>query len=254
METPIQLVWGLGLMALALALAAWQRLEVTAGLAVAAGRATLQLMVFGFLVASVFVLHQPWVSLGAALLLLLVGAITAHNQINPRLPHLLGMTIGALLVALGLTLSYTLLLVMPGRAWWEPPVLIPLVGLVVGQAMTGAALAGERLSHQLRDRAADLETHLSLGATPGQALRSARQDAIKAGLMPTLNGMTVAGLGLLPNLMAGTLLAGFDPVQAAAYQLLILFMGAFATLVSILLLITGIQRTFFTSHAQLIRW
>jgi putative ABC transport system permease protein len=254
METPIQLAWGLGLMALALALAAWQRLEVTAGLAIAAGRATLQLLVFGFLVASVFVLHQPWVSLGAALLLLLVGAITAHNQINQRLPHLLSLTIGSLLVALCLTLSYTLLLVTPSHAWWEPQVLIPLVGLVVGQAMNGAALAAERLISQLRYQSADLETHLSLGARPEQALRSARQDALKAGLMPTLNGMTVAGLGTLPNFMAGSLLAGFDPFQAAAYQLLILFMGAFATLVSVLLLIAGIQRTFFTSHAQLIRW
>jgi putative ABC transport system permease protein len=254
METPIQLLWALGLMVLTLALAAWQRLESTTVLAVAAVRATLQLLVFGFLIASVFVLHRPWVSLGAALLLLLVGAITAHNQINHRLPHLMGLTIGALLVAVALPLGYTLLLVMPARQWWEPQLLLPLVGLVVGNAMNGAAIAGERLISQLRHQAADIETHLSLGARPHQALRTLRADAIKAGLMPTLNGMTVAGLGTLPNFMAGSLLAGFDPFQAAAYQLLILFMGAFSTLVSILLLIAGIQRTFFTSCGQLIRW
>jgi putative ABC transport system permease protein len=254
METPIQLLWALGLMVLTVALAAWQRLEVTTGLAVAAVRASLQLLVFGFLIASVFVLHRPWASLGAALLLLLVGAITAHNQINHRLPHLMGLTIGALLVAVALPLGYTLLLVMPARQWWEPQLLLPLVGLVVGNAMNGAAIAGERLISQLRHQAADIETHLSLGARPHQALRALRADAIKAGLMPTLNGLTVAGLGTLPNFMAGSLLAGFDPFQAAAYQLLILFMGAFSTLVSILLLIAGIQRTFFTSHGQLIRW
>ncbi|MEM6256631.1 MAG: ABC transporter permease, partial [Cyanobacteria bacterium P01_D01_bin.156] len=95
-------------------------------------------------------------------------------------------------------------------------------------------------------------THLSLGATPDQAIASYRREAIKAGLIPTVNSMMVVGLVTLPGIITGQLLSGIDPLNAALYQMLIMFMLAFSTLVTALLVTHGIQRQFFNAAAQLV--
>ena len=55
--------------------------------------------------------------------------------------------------------------------WYDPRYLIPLSGIVLGNAMTAASIAGERLVNALRNNRVEIETHLSLGATPIQAVQ-----------------------------------------------------------------------------------
>jgi putative ABC transport system permease protein len=79
-----------------------------------------------------------------------------------------------------------------------------------------------------------------------------RQEAIKAGLIPTLNAMMVVGLVTLPGIITGQILAGADPLTAAVYQILIMFMLAIATLIAALIVTYGIMQQFFTPAMQLI--
>jgi putative ABC transport system permease protein len=90
-----------------------------------------------------------------------------------------------------------------------------------------------------------------LGATPQQAVEQFRKDAIKAGMIPTLNQMMVVGIVTLPGIITGQLLSGVDPLNAAAYQMLIMFMLAFTGLISSALITQGLSRQFFTQAAQL---
>lgn len=120
--------------------------------------------------------------------------------------------------------------------------------------MNGAAIGGERLVSTLNSSQLEIETHLSLGATPQQAVAQYRKDAIRAGLIPTINTMMVVGLVALPGIMTGQLLSGVDPLIATAYQMVIMFMLAFATLVTTLLVTWGICRQFFNAAAQLTLW
>jgi putative ABC transport system permease protein len=98
----------------------------------------------------------------------------------------------------------------------------------------------------------EVETHLSLGATPQQAISSYRQEAIKAGLIPTINAMLVVGIVKLPGIITGQLLSGADPLDAALYQMLIMFMLAFSDLLAAILVTVGIRRLFFNDAAQLV--
>jgi len=97
----------------------------------------------------------------------------------------------------------------------------------------------------------EIETHLSLGATLQQAIAEFRQEAIKAGLIPTINAMMVVGVVTLPGIITGQLLSGVDPLNAAAYQILIMFMLAFANLITTLLVTQGLYQQFFNKNAQL---
>ena len=57
--------------------------------------------------------------------------------------------------------------------------------------------------------------------------------------MPILNAMAVAGVVSLPGMMTGQILAGADPVEAAKYQIMIMFAIAGSTAFAVLLAALG---------------
>ncbi|MCL6433006.1 MAG: iron export ABC transporter permease subunit FetB [Leptolyngbyaceae cyanobacterium HOT.MB2.61] len=254
MNSPLQLVWALGMMAIAIALSAWQRLGLEWNLAIATGRTIVQLLVVGYVLAAVFAIREPWLVLMVLGVMLAISTLAARNRISRKIPHLLPLVGGSILVSILLTLVYINLLVIRPQVWYEPQYVIPLAGVVLGNAMNGAALAGERLVSTLNSSQLEIETHLSLGATPRQAVAQYRKDAINAGLIPTINTMMVVGIVTLPGIMTGQLLSGVNPLLAAAYQMLIMFMLAFATLITTSLVTWGICQKFFNQAAQLILW
>lgn len=246
--------FALGLMLLAIGLSAWQRLGLEWNLAVATGRTIVQLLVVGYLLALVFALRNPWAVLALISVMTVIAALVARNRISRKLPRLLVLVGGSIAVSTAITLSYVNLLVLRLSPWYEPQYLVPLAGILLGNAMNAAALAGERFVTTLNNSQLEIETHLSLGATPRQATRLYRQEAIKAGLIPTLNSMMVVGVVTLPGIITGQILGGIDPLNAALYQMLIMFILAFTTLLTTVLLINGIDRQFFTAAAQLKRF
>ena len=247
----LHLALALGMMAIAIGLSAWQRLGLEWSLAIATGRTVLQLLVVGYILAFIFALNNPWAVLAVLAVMLTIAAVVARNRISKKYPTLLPLVWGSILVSTALTLGYTNLLVIQPRTWYEPQYLIPLAGIVLGNAMNGAAIGGERLVSTVNASQLEIETQLSLGATPQQAVAQYRKDAIRAGLIPTLNQMMVVGIVTLPGIITGQLLSGVNPLDAASYQMLIMFMLAFANLVTTLLVTQGLCRQFFNKAAQL---
>jgi putative ABC transport system permease protein len=94
--------------------------------------------------------------------------------------------------------------------------------MMLGNAMTAATLAVERVTSDLTRERGDVEVYLALGASPAQAAHPALRRAVAAALTPTLNAMLVVGVVKLPGMMTGQILGGSEPFQAAVYQLLIL--------------------------------
>ncbi|MEO1593504.1 MAG: iron export ABC transporter permease subunit FetB [Cyanobacteria bacterium J06632_22] len=248
----LRLLWALGLMAIAIGLAAWQRLGLVGTLALATVRTVLQLVAVGFFLSIVFALRSPLLVLAVLMVMLTIAALTARNRIDKTLPNLLPWLWGSLFISTALTLAHVTVAVIRPEQWYEPRYLIPLAGIVFGTAMNAAAITGDRLVSTLRQSRTEIETHLSLGATPEQAIARYRQEAIKAGLIPTINSMMVVGLVKLPGIITGQMLSGIDPLSAALYQMLIMFMLAFASLVTVLLIAYGIKRQFFNQAAQLV--
>ncbi|MBD1939173.1 iron export ABC transporter permease subunit FetB [Microcoleus sp. FACHB-68] len=245
------LVWALGLMAIAIGLSAWQRIGLEGQLTLATGRTTVQLLVVGYFLEAVFALNDPWVVLAVVVVMLTIAAIVARNRISKKIPQVLLVVWGSILVSSALTLAYTNLLIIRPATWYEPQYIIPLAGIVLGNAMNGAAIAGERLVSSINTSQLEIETHLSLGATPQQAVASYRKEAIKAGMIPTINTMMVVGVVTLPGIITGQLLSGVRPIDAAAYQMLIMFMLALTTITTTLLVTQGLCRQFFNQAAQL---
>jgi len=245
------MLWAVGMMAIAIGLSSWQRLGLAKTMAIATVRTLAQLLFVGVFLAAIFASRQPLAVIAVLIGMATIASVVARNRIDKDLPKLLKWVWLAVFSSGFTTIMYVNLLVIHLDPWYDPRYLIPLTGIVLGNAMTAASIAGERLVKALRNNRVEIETHLSLGATSSQAIATYRKSAITAGLIPTINAMMVVGLVTLPGTITGQILAGADPLVAAIYQILIMFMLALATLIAALVVTYGIARQFFTPAMQL---
>ena len=248
----LDLGWTLGLIGLAIALSAWQKLDLEGQLFIGGMRSLLQLLVVGYFIALIFAINHPLAVLGILGVMSTIAAIAAKNRISQQLKGLFPLVWGSIFVSTSLTIGYAILLIIQPPDWYSPQYLIPLAGMVLGNAMNGASLAGERLVSLIQQNQREVETHLCLGATSKQAIATYQKTAIRASLIPTLNQMMVVGIVSLPGMFTGQVLAGIDPLKAVSYQILILFMIAFANLMTAILVTEGVYRRFFNEKMQLV--
>jgi putative ABC transport system permease protein len=249
---PTDFLGAVGMMAIAVALSAWQRLNLERELLWATGRTTFQLLIVGNLLWFVFELKNPLAVLVVILGMLGIATLETRKRIGKTMPNELLLLGGSILTSLVITLTYTTVFVIRPGVWYDPQYLIPLAGIVLGNVMNGAAIAGERLMQMVQAHRAEIETHLCLGATPDEAIATYRKAAIRTGLIPTLNAMMVVGVVTLPGIITGQMLSGVNPVDAASYQILIMFMLAFSTLLTTVLVVQGLAKQCFNAAAQLV--
>lgn len=94
--------------------------------------------------------------------------------------------------------------------------------MMLGNTMTGVALSLDRLTESFWRQRAVIENRLMLGETWHQAVADIRKDAMRGGMMPSINAMAAAGIVSLPGMMTGQILAGSPPSVAVKYQILIM--------------------------------
>ena len=135
--------------------------------------------------------------------------------------------------------------------WFAPQYAIPLLGMVLGNLLTGVSLALDRFMHGIAREAGVIESDLALGATRWEAARPLISDALRTGMVPTINAMMVMGVVSLPGMMTGQMLAGAAPTAAVRYQIVIMFMIAAATALGTLGVILLAYLRLFNRHHQL---
>ncbi|AHJ26951.1 iron export ABC transporter permease subunit FetB [Nodularia spumigena CS-584] len=249
----VDLAIAVGLMAGAIGLSAWEKLGLELNLVTATGRTILQLLVLGYVLDFIFALDNVWGVLAILAVIITITAIVARNRISPKIPLVLPLVWGAIFISTAVTVLYANFLIIQPDRWYEPRYVIPLAGIVLGNAMNAAAIAGERLVSTMNAQSVEIETHLSLGATPQQAVSQYRKAAIRAAFLPTLNQMTLVGMVAIPGITTGQLIAGIRPIDAVSYEILIIFMVAASNLLTTILVTRGLYRQFFNSAAQLVR-
>ena len=194
-------------------------------LAISALRMVVQLALVGVVLKLVFEAASLPLTLLIALMMAGVAAYEVRaRQTSPLAgPWAVGLGGGTLLtIGLATTLFVTTL-VIGSTPWWKPSVFLPILGMILGNALTGVALAFETVTERaIGDRAA-IEARIALGARPLEAFAAPVRSAVVTASMPIVNAMAVTGIVALPGMMTGQVLAGIDPVEAAKYQLAIMF-------------------------------
>jgi putative ABC transport system permease protein len=101
--------------------------------------------------------------------------------------------------------------------------IIPIAGIVIGNAMTANTLVGRRAFAALRDERPQYEAALSLGMRPAWAIGLSIHRRAPEALLPGLDQITTTGVVTLPGAFIGVMLGGGTPDQAAPAQALVLF-------------------------------
>ncbi len=260
-EPAVEIGWGqLGLASalvlVAIALSAWQRLGLGKRLVIGAIRAVIQLTLIGYVLVWLFNANRWYFVLGVLLLMTLTATLAATPRQPggaPARPRLRSICFVSILIGSSLTLAYVAAVVVDVMPWYNPRYLIPLFGMIVGNAMNGAALAAERLQSEMEAGHAQIEAYLALGATPQQASAEPARRATVAAMIPTINALAVVGVVSLPGMMTGQILAGSAPTLAVRYQLVVVFMLTAATALTATGIVLWYRRTFFTAADQLVR-
>lgn len=201
-------------------------------LGIAAVRAVVQLSLLGLVLVPVFALEVAWPVLLWCLAMIALAGREAVARTKRRHPGMLWSSIAAMALGGGGSALFATAAVLQIETWWAPQYLVPLVGMILGNALSGVSLGLDRALSSLDDDRAVVEGLLALGATRTEATRHIARDAIRTGLVPILNTMSAVGLVSIPGMMTGQILGGTPPMQAARYQLLILFLIAGAVAVS----------------------
>lgn len=225
------------------------RLGLEGRLLLAAGRMAVQLLLVGLVLSWVFELRrwEPVLAVGAAMTLIAGVAATQRSGVGYRGQRL--DAIAAVWTSAWMVMALALAVIVPAEPWYQPQYAIPLLGMVLGNALNGIALGLDRVGEELTARRGQVETLLALGATRWEAARPAVRAAVRTGMVPTLNSMAVAGLVTVPGMMTGQLLAGVDPLEAAKYQAVIYFLIAAATaLGTVLVALLAYRRLFNVCH------
>ena len=215
-----------GLVILLAVLAYLQQLRLSAILLISAARAFVQLTLLGYILHLVFALQSPLWIFAIALLMLLVAGREVMLRQHRRLVGWWGFGTGTLSLFIS---SFCIMLIALAaiiniEPWYHPQYLIPILGMLLGNTMNGIAIALDRLLEDAWHWRGMIETRLTLGHSASLASSELRQRALRAGLIPLINSMAVAGIVSLPGMMTGQLLSGSPPLEAAKYQILIFFL------------------------------
>jgi len=223
---PLQLSMVAGLV-MALALLTWRlQLGVSSRLLVAGLRTVVQLLLLGLVLDYLFSISHPVLIAGLATVMLLVAGYEVmarqHRPFRGWWGYGLG-TLSMFISSFAITI-FVLGTVIKPDPWYLPQYAIPLLGMMLGNTMTGVALTLDHLTKNAWQQRAIIESRLLMGEDWCTAIRQLMRESVRTGLIPIVNAMAAAGIISIPGMMTGQLLAGNSPLTAAKYQILIMFM------------------------------
>ncbi|SDW91866.1 putative ABC transport system permease protein [Marininema mesophilum] len=240
----------IGFIFIAMIISLWQKLGLEKDLIIATVRATVQLSVIGFVLRYIFTADR-WEYI---LLMIAISVVVASRNSARRGKGIPQIWIKVFLT-IGLVVSFTLgMMLLLEMVKFEAKTIIPISGMLVGNAMVVSSLLLNRLKDNAESMREEILVALSLGANRVQASKRMLISAIRGGMIPIIDSTKTVGLVQLPGMMTGLIIAGTDPVAAVRYQLLVMFsFTASSALVSIFLGMLVVPTLFNQAH-QFVGW
>jgi putative ABC transport system permease protein len=246
--TPWQIALAASLILINGAISVALRLGMERLLLVASLRTVVQLLLIGLVLHQIFRIERWYLVALLTLAMTLIAGIASVRRTQRRyrgiwLDSILSMWASSWFIAI------IALVGIIGVNPWVPQYAIPLLGMILGNTLNGVSLGLDRLGEELDGKRDQVETLLALGATRWEAARAPIQQAVRTGMIPMINSMMIVGLVSLPGMMTGQLLAGVEPSQAVAYQIVIMFLLAATTsLGTVMVVLLGYRRLFNRDH------
>lgn len=229
-----------------LLLSVWQRLQLEKEIVIATIRTAVQLTLIGFVLQFIFDQDNVWFIMSILAIMIVVASWNAAAR-GKELKGLVWRVLPTIAVTETVTLG---LMVSLGIIEAEPETIIPISGMIVGNAMVVSGLFINNMKRSVRESIPEIEVLLALGASGKQAIHRVLKYAVKSSMIPTIDSMKTVGLVQLPGMMTGMIIAGTSPIEAVKYQILIMFSIAGAAALTSIMLGLLTYRMWFTQDLQ----
>ena len=237
------------LVAIAVGISIARNLGLAQGMIWASARAMAQLLLVGLVLKFLLAKNQhivwswAWVfGMG------IIAAITVARRAR-EVPAVFWLALAALgasaAVALGVLFA---LRIFP----LEPRTLVPLSGIMIGNAMTSAVVVSRRVFEELRAKRDEVEARLALGLSSADAALPYVRSAMCTALIPQIETTKAVGLVALPGAMTGLILAGYDPFKAVLVQVAVMYLVLGSVAVTTFVVGFGVRQRMFTSDHRLV--
>ena len=226
-------------------LSACYRLGLHKDLLVGGVRCFAQLLVMGYVLHLVFSLESVLLVLAVLLTMGFFATRIAGQRVKEKSVPFFWPTFFAIQVTFFTVAFLVTSCIIGAKPWWAPQYIIPIGGMLAGNAMNTIALALDRFFAEIRQRRDEVELRLLMGADGREASEDIFRNALRAGMIPAINSLMGVGLVSLPGMMTGQILAGAAPEDAVRYQVVVMLMLVATTaLVSFLALFWVRRRCF----------
>ncbi|MBT1171057.1 ABC transporter permease [Bifidobacterium sp. SO4] len=247
-------IWGLlvalAMVAVAAGISELMRINIGKTLLWSACRALLQLCAMGFIIGYVIRANNVFLVF-AVIAVMLVAAVQITLSRAKGIPKgLAGPVLLSLTITMLLMISLVTELVVRPHPWYAPQLVVPLTGMLLGNTVSALAVGLSRFYESMNERRDEIDTLLALGSTAWEAARPSIVSSIRLGLLPTTATLASCGIVTIPGMMAGQVIAGGDPLEAAKYQFVVFAAIAALTLVADSLIMAMVYRTCFTADDQ----
>lgn len=244
-------IWGLLvamlMVTVAAAVSGVMRMGVGRTLLWSACRALLQLCAMGFVMGFVIRANNPWLVFALIAVMVVAGVQITLSRAKGVPKGLTGPVLLSLVVTMAIMIAVVAELIVRPQPWYAPQLVVPLTGMLLGNTVSALAVGLSRFYESMGERRDEIDTLLALGATTWEAARPSVVSSIRLGLLPTTASLASSGIVTIPGMMAGQVIAGGDPFDAAKYQFVILTAIAALTLLADSLIMLMVYKTCFTA-------
>jgi putative ABC transport system permease protein len=244
--TWVGLLGSLVLVGIAVGLSRWQELGLERSMIVAVLRATGQLLIVGLGLGLVLAEDAPLLWSWLWVIGIVFFAAATVQRRAPAIPGLFRVAVVAEVVTAVISLGVIFgLSIFP----LEARTLVPVAGMILGNALSAAVLAARRMVEEYTDKRDELESRLALGCSSHDAARPYLRVVLRTAMTPQIESTKAV---FLPGAMTGLVLAGVDPLEAVLVQLalMLLILGGVATVSTVTAL--GASRRLFTPDERLV--
>jgi len=211
-----------------------------------------QLFLLGYVLTMVFALNDPLVVSLLFAFMILFAAITITGRIREKRVKYFSPVLASMFLSYVAIALFVMTAVMRVDPWYLPQYFIPLGGMIIGNSMNALAIAIDNWFEGLKKERERVELYLCLGATPVEATTENFKEAVRAGMIPSINALMSVGVVFIPGMMTGQVLAGVDPLIAVKYQIVIMLLLVGSTAISTILALHFVRKRSFSRNETLL--
>lgn len=224
-------------------------LHIIKDLIVATLRAVVQLIILGFLLHYIFKISDKWLLVLCVFVIIVNASWNTISRSSPVMHHVFLISFVAIFVGTALPLAGT---IATGAIQFTANEVIPIGGMLANNGLIAINLAYQNLDRAFVQDGTNIESKLSLAATPKLASKGAIHESIRLAIVPTIDSVKTYGLVSIPGMMTGLIIGGVPPLQAIKFQLLVVFIHTTATIMSALIATYLSYGQFFNARHQLV--